>query len=168
MRKIRRAIFAVCLSGLWIAPLLAQHESHEGHELVGWVPQEILERPVSLRRDIGNVHEKVTTSSSEAQAFYDQGLNYLSSYVWIEAARSFHQALRLDPKLAAAYAGLCDVYINLQDLPAARYGRVHDIEVGITPPGAPPSNPRSGHLNRSSGGRESRSHLELSRTSRTS
>src|SRR6266481_7982025 len=40
--------------------------------------------------------------------------------------------------------------------------RVHDIEVGITPPGAPPSNPRSGHLNRSSGGRESRSHLERS------
>jgi protein-disulfide isomerase len=28
--------------------------------------------------------------------------------------------MRLDPKLAAAYAGLCDVYINLQDLPAAR------------------------------------------------
>ena len=99
---------------------LAQHQAHEAHETVGWVPREILERPVPLRADIGNVHEKVTTSSPKAQAFYDQGLNYLSSYVWIEAARSFHQALRLDPKLAAAYAGLCDVYINLQDLPAAR------------------------------------------------
>ena len=28
-------------------------------------------------------------SSKEAQAFYDQGLAYLHSYIWIEAARSF-------------------------------------------------------------------------------
>jgi protein-disulfide isomerase/Tfp pilus assembly protein PilF len=62
----------------------------------------------------------VTTSSTEAQAFYDQGLNYIASYVWIEAARSFQQALRLDPSLAAAYVGLCDVYVQLQDVPAAR------------------------------------------------
>ena len=47
---------------------------------------------------IGNSHEAVTTTSKEAQAFYDQGLNYLESYVWIEASRSFHQALRLDPE----------------------------------------------------------------------
>ena len=32
--------------------------------------------------------------SPEAQRFYDQGLAYLHNYVWIEAARSFHQALR--------------------------------------------------------------------------
>lgn len=116
----RRAIFALFFSAPWVAPLLAQHESHEAHEIVGWVPQEILQRPVSLRSDIGNLHEKVTTSSREAQAFYDQGLNYLSSYVWIEAARSFHQALRLDSSLAAAQVGLCDVYLELQDVPAAR------------------------------------------------
>jgi Protein-disulfide isomerase len=101
-------------------PAQAQHEGHGGDDSVGWVPREILERPVQLRRDIGNVHEKVTTTSPEAQAFYDQGLNYLSSYVWIEAARSFHQALRLDPSLAAAYVGLCDVYVQLQDVSAAR------------------------------------------------
>src|SRR6266851_1261104 len=103
-----------------VAPALAQHEGHAEDDSVGWVPREILERPVHLRRDIGNLHEKVTTSSSEAQTFYDQGINYLSSYVWIEAARSFRQALRLDPALAAAYVGLCDVYVQLQDVPAAR------------------------------------------------
>jgi hypothetical protein len=65
-----------------LSPLApAQHQAHEAHETVGWVPREILERPILLRGDIGNVHEKVTTSSPEAQAFYDQGLNYLSSYV---------------------------------------------------------------------------------------
>lgn len=120
-RAMQSSVLTLCLLVLWAAPLRAQHESHEAHELAGgWIPQEILERPVSLRHDIGNFHEKVTTSSKEAQAFYDQGLNYLSSYVWIEAARSFHQALRLDPSLAAAYLGLSQVYVSLQDVPAAR------------------------------------------------
>src|SRR6266851_4886898 len=114
------AIFQVCFLVLPVAPARAQHDGHEGHEVVGWVPQEILERPLTLRRDIGNLHEKVSTSSAEAQAFYDQGLNYFSSYVWIEAARSLHQALRVDPSLAAAYVGLCDVYVQMQDVTAAR------------------------------------------------
>jgi len=116
----RLAIMQACLLAVWVAPGTAQHESHEGHEVVGWVPNEILERPLPLRRDIGNLHEKMTTSSAEAQAFYDQGLNYLASYVWIEAARSFHQALRLDPSSSAPYVGLCDVYVQLQDVAAAR------------------------------------------------
>src|SRR2546425_1271871 len=130
----RRAILVLCFSALWVTPVLAQHEFHETHEIVGWVPQEILERPVSLRRGIGNLHEKVTTSSSEAQAFYDQGLNYLSSYVWIEAGRSFHQALRLDPSLTAAFIGLFDVYVALQDVPAARSAleKAQSLSAGVT------------------------------------
>jgi protein-disulfide isomerase/tetratricopeptide (TPR) repeat protein len=103
-----------------VAPALAQHEGHGTKESIGWIPREILERPVVLRHGIGNLQEKVTTTAPQAQAFYDQGLNYLSSYVWIEAARSFHQALRADPSLAAAYVGLCDVYVQLQDVEAAR------------------------------------------------
>ena len=102
------------------APAFAQHEVHEGHESVGWVPLELLQRPLPLRSNVGNLHQKVTTSSAQAQSFYDQGLNYFSGYVWIEAARSFNQALRLDPSLAAAYIGLCDVSVQLQDVPAAR------------------------------------------------
>jgi tetratricopeptide (TPR) repeat protein len=93
---------------------------HEGHEAPQGVPEEILERPVTLREGIGKVHEKVTTPSADAQAFYDQGLAYLQSFVWIEAARSFHQALRADPKLAMAHLGLSDAYIGLQNAAAAR------------------------------------------------
>jgi tetratricopeptide (TPR) repeat protein len=84
------------------------------------VPREILDRPVTLRIGIGTVHEKVSTSSVEAQSFYDQGLAYLHSFVWIEAIRSFHQALRNDPDLAMAYLGLADAYIGLQDVATAR------------------------------------------------
>jgi len=102
-----------------LLPASAQHVGHDGN-MVGWVPREILERPVPLRQGIGALHDPVTTSSPEAQSFYDQGLAYLHSFVWIEAARSFHQALRLDPNLALAYVGLSDAYIGLSDPEAAR------------------------------------------------
>ncbi len=87
---------------------------------MGWVPREILERPVPLRTGTGNAHEKVTTLSPSAQDFYDQGLNYLHGYVWIEAARSFHQALRADPELAMAWVGLSRVYSGLDAPDEAR------------------------------------------------
>src|SRR5256884_9875233 len=77
----------------------------------------LAERPVALRSGIGTAHDAVSTTSKEAQAFYDQGLAYLHSYVWLEAARSFNQALRIDPKLAMAHLGLTIVYVEL-DAPA--------------------------------------------------
>jgi tetratricopeptide (TPR) repeat protein len=98
----------------------AQAPDHGSHAPAGPVPREILDRPVPLRSGIGSVHEKVSTSSSEAQSFYDQGLAYLHSFVWIEAVRSFHQALRADPNLAMAYLGLADAYVGLHDPTTAR------------------------------------------------
>ena len=92
-----------------------------GHDSVGYVPRAILERPLPIRKGTGTVHYAVTTASREAQAFYDQGLAYLHSYVWVEAARSFNQALRHDPKLAmAAYVGLSRALSGLDDPKAAR------------------------------------------------
>lgn len=119
---IRRVLAWAACCAVWILaalPALAQHEGHESKEASGAVPRELLERPLVLRQGIGKVHEVVTTSSAEAQAYYDQGLAYLHSFVWIEAARSFHQALRLDPTLAMAYLGLSDAYVGLQDVPTA-------------------------------------------------
>ena len=112
---------AFAFSLLVAAPRLALAAQHEGHDAppAGWVPAEILHRPVPLRKGIGSVHDPVSTSSPQAQTFYDQGLAYLHSYVWIEAARSFHQALRLDPSCAMAYIGLSDAYVALQDLSGA-------------------------------------------------
>src|SRR5689334_24256002 len=102
-----------------LAPLAAQeaeHASHGGEP----VPREILDRPVTLRSGVGTVHEKVSTTSAEAQQFYDQGLAYLHSFVWIEAIRSFHQALRNDEGLRMAYLGLADAYVGLHDPATAR------------------------------------------------
>ena len=101
---------------------LAAFAQHEGHAPAPGdpVPEEILERPVPLRQGIGVVHEKITTASADAQAFYDQGVAYLNSFEWIEAARSFHQALRADANCAMAHLGLSDAYIGLVQLLEAR------------------------------------------------
>jgi len=114
------AWLALCALSCFDVMVVSAYPQHEAHEITGQVPREILERPVPLRQGIGKAHEAVATSSPEAQAFYDQGLAYLHSFVWIEAARSFHQALRLDPSLAMAYLGLSDANIGLQDFQAAR------------------------------------------------
>jgi len=106
----------LAVSGRAVCAQDTGHAAHGG----GPVPREILDRPVTLRTAIGTVHEKVSTSSAEAQAFYDQGLAYLHSFVWIEAIRSFHQALRNDEKLGMAYLGLADAYVGLQDPGTAR------------------------------------------------
>ena len=88
------------------------HGQHAAH-VVPSIPQELLERPVTLRANIGVAQEEVATKSGEAKSFYLQGLAYLHNYVWIEAARSFHQALKSDPNLALAHVGLSYAYIEL-------------------------------------------------------
>jgi len=90
---------------LVVRPGLSQ-TTHAGHSLIASIPFEILERPLPLRADIGVAREPVTTTSPQAQAYYNQGLSYLHSYVWINAARSFNEARRLDADLAMASLGL--------------------------------------------------------------
>jgi len=98
---------------------LAAFGQHALHSIPS-VPQELLERPVTLRTGIGVVHDDAGTKNAEAQRFYDQGLAYLHNYVWIEAARSFHQALRLDSQIALAHVGLSYAYIELNKPAQAR------------------------------------------------
>jgi len=129
-RLVHFAFLTFFLSGYVLVPLAVGQFQHEGHANGGPVPREILERPVPLRQGIGSAHEAVSTSSPEAQVFYDQGLAYAHSFVWIEAARSFHQALRLDSNLAMAYLGLTDTYIGLQDVATAwaAFQRAKELE----------------------------------------
>jgi tetratricopeptide (TPR) repeat protein len=116
----RRTSLVVAFWSAGLALAAAQDDPHAACAKMGWVPREILERPVPIRAGTGNAQETVSTSSAEAQALYNQGLNYLHGYVWVEAARSFHQALRADPKLAMAWVGLSFVYSGLEDPEPAR------------------------------------------------
>ncbi len=62
--------------------------------------------PAKLVPDMCKLTYRVSTSSSECQAFVDQGLAFYYSYVWMESARCFETALKHDPNCAFAWWGL--------------------------------------------------------------
>jgi tetratricopeptide (TPR) repeat protein len=65
-------------------------------------------KPATLMLGVGNVHHPVSTSSPEAQKFFDQGLRLIYAFNHDEAARSFQRAAELDPKLAIAFWGVAE------------------------------------------------------------
>ncbi len=48
----------------------------------------------------------ISTRNPQVQALFNQGLGYLYSYVWIEAARSFETAAKLEPENPMCWWGL--------------------------------------------------------------
>jgi tetratricopeptide (TPR) repeat protein len=62
--------------------------------------------PDKIHPNLCLVHYRVSTASPECQAFFDQGLGYFYSYVWMEAARAFETATLHDPNCALAWWGL--------------------------------------------------------------
>lgn len=62
--------------------------------------------PARLMPGICTYHYQISTASPQCQAFFDQGLGFLYSYVWMEAARSFETAIHHDPECPMAYWGL--------------------------------------------------------------
>jgi tetratricopeptide (TPR) repeat protein len=92
---------------------------HPSHQIPIVAPG-VLERPATIREGIAGAHDSAGTASEDAQRFYDQGLTYLHHFVWIEAARSFNEALRRDSKLALAYVGLSYAHAELNQPAAAR------------------------------------------------
>jgi len=55
---------------------------------------------------LGHAHITITTKSSEAQKWFDQGLAALHCFWDYEALRAFEQAVRLDPDCAMCHWGL--------------------------------------------------------------
>jgi tetratricopeptide (TPR) repeat protein len=69
-----------------------------------------VERPSApLFNDLGNYHFHVSTNSSLAQRYFDQGLILAYGFNHAEAARSFREAIHLDPACAMCYWGLAYV-----------------------------------------------------------
>jgi hypothetical protein len=65
---------------------------------------------------LGNLHYPITTSSLEAQKFFEQGLRLIYAFNHWEAIQSFREAARLDPDCAMAYWGLALAFgPNLND-----------------------------------------------------
>jgi tetratricopeptide (TPR) repeat protein len=62
--------------------------------------------PVPIKfSGIGNSHISIT-ASSDAQIWFDQGLNLLHDFWEYEAERAFQQSIRVDPQCAMCYWGL--------------------------------------------------------------
>ena len=64
---------------------------------------------------LGSYSRKVTTDSTEAQRYFDQGLGFLHGFNHRAAIRAFQQAAELDPECAMAHWGValaCGPHIN--------------------------------------------------------
>ena len=60
--------------------------------------------------NLGGFHRAVTTSSPEAQKWFDQGLVLTYGYNHAEAIRSYRRAIELDPECAMAWWGIAYAY----------------------------------------------------------
>ena len=56
-------------------------------------------------KGLGSFSRPITTTSSEAQAYFDQGMQLLYAFDPVGAARSFREAWKLDPTCAMCYFG---------------------------------------------------------------
>jgi tetratricopeptide (TPR) repeat protein len=59
-----------------------------------------------LFEGLGDFHRPITTSSPEAQLYFDQGMRFLWAFNHDEATRSFAKAAQVDPSCAACYWGV--------------------------------------------------------------
>lgn len=126
----RRFIFppALLVAGLLMAggPGSQAHAQGHNHEnthgeaalsptdaTVAGVSHAFLERPLPLDPALAPIPHHVPGSSEKALAYYQQGLAYHHLYHYLNAVRSFNQALRLDPELLPAWAGLSRALIGL-------------------------------------------------------
>ena len=89
-----------------------------GHSLHGEGFSEGPRRRLPLIAGCGDVHFPVTTSSEEAQQYFDQGVGQLHGFWYWEAERSFRTVRQLDPECAMALWGLA--MANLENESRAR------------------------------------------------
>ncbi|MBY0522004.1 MAG: tetratricopeptide repeat protein [Gemmataceae bacterium] len=100
-----RAISSICTACLFaLLPALAEQPPDKPAAdvklpMCGLAPAKIIP-------DLCVFKYRVSTSSPECQALFEQGMGYYYSYVWMEAARSFETAARHDPDCAMAWWGL--------------------------------------------------------------
>jgi hypothetical protein len=63
-------------------------------------------KPSALIAGLGQHHHLISTKSSEAQRFFDQGLTLVYAFNHEEAARAFRRAAELDPQAAMPFWGI--------------------------------------------------------------
>ena len=102
-----RSFLASLLAAAAISvPQAAIAQSHDSHAsgtpetLAGWA------EGAQLFDGLGTFHRKITTRSSLAQKYFDQGMRFLWAFNHDEATRSFAKAAQLDPTCASCFWGV--------------------------------------------------------------
>src|SRR5436190_2542950 len=83
-----------------------------GHSYHGEVFDEGPRQKAYLMPGMPKIHFPVTTKSSEAQKFFEQGVGQLHGFWYYEAERSFRQSATLDKDCAMAYWGMAMANID--------------------------------------------------------
>lgn len=85
-------------------------------------------KPATLMTGLSELHHPVSTTNAEAQKFFDQGLRLIYAFNHEQAALSFQQAAKLDPKLAMASWGIAEAVGPNYNDPADpdRYKQAHE------------------------------------------
>lgn len=110
------------LSALLVAGLLTSHQSRNINYPAGdratykrstpvfcapsFDPEKMNAANAPIFKGLGKLHYKITTTSSKAQQYFNQGLTLLYAFNHGEAGRSFKAAIQADPSCAMAYWGL--------------------------------------------------------------
>src|SRR5262245_32518840 len=71
--------------------------------------------------DLGPYSRKITTSSPDAQIWFDRGLNWMFGFNHYEAIKCFRKALEHDPECAMAHWGISYASGPNYNLPWVRY-----------------------------------------------
>lgn len=82
-------------------------------------PRPVLPGPAPIISGLGDHHFRVTTTSADAQEFFDQGLRLSYAFNHCEAERSFLEAGRRDPSCAMAHWGVAMSLGTNYNVPAA-------------------------------------------------
>src|SRR5438270_748510 len=100
LRPVLPILLAACA-----APAFAQPPGD--HAMPG-PPQTLADwaRGARLYEGLGGFHRPVTTSSPEAQRYFDQGMRFIWAFNHDEATRSFARAAELDPGCASCWWGV--------------------------------------------------------------
>lgn len=86
-----------------------------GNLSVNWLDTSYV--ATSLLPGLGNIKLSVSTSSTRAQAFFNQGIRLIYGFNHWEAAQAFREAIRADPDCAMNYWGMALAYgPNLNDV----------------------------------------------------
>lgn len=125
---MRKTILAYLLAAsAFSIPQAAFAQSHDAHApatpntLAGWA------KGAQLFDGLGSFHRKITTRSSLAQQYFDQGMRFIWAFNHDEATRSFAKAAQIDPRCASCYWGVAltlgpNYNMPMMSSPRARVG----------------------------------------------